>query len=307
MGKGGCVRGDISFRGASYVFGIMAVLVFGGPILIIVGLVMISEPNNFAQKVDIYNTLCDNYTAVTLPHLKESTASIGGWSNTSLIQMAPNIKGAHLGIEPGMTASLFQQAGVDGGSPQSMSISYKGKMLSWTQPAVPPPQAESTTVYCREDDGCTASEMRNKCTTAAGCQYITSNHFSCVERCHQYCGWYVVNPWVCVPVVWKGPENGWERDTSKQACDYPFQQQLLTCGLASSISSMNYMIRASNDPYIEAQEMTQGSMSFGLTDVQQTMVGICLLIVGCLLVVLLCCVVYALRHRFCPTDGYQKL
>ena len=307
MGKGGCLLAfaDMSMRGIRCAFGFICLLVVGGPALIAVGIVMITGPNNFAQKVDTYNTLYDNYTATTLPYLKQSTSSIGGWSNTSLIQLAPNIKGSHDGIEPGMTASLFEQAGVDGRSFQSMSITYKGKTLSWTQPAVPPPQAESTTVYCRSKHGCSASEMRNKCTGAAGCLYITSNHFSCSGHCHQYCGWWVVNPWVCVPVVWKGPENGWERDPNKQACDYPFQQQLLTCGLPSSIMSMNYMIRASNDPYIEAQELTRGSMDFGLTAVQQRLIGVGMLIGGAALLTLLGCCCFAAKNLCCANNHHE--
>jgi len=78
-----------------------------------------------------------------------------------------------------------------------------------------------------------------------------------------------------------------------------FQQPL-------SFPSFSIMIRDTHDPYVQAQEITQGSMSFGLTKAQTAALGLGIMIVGIVFMVP-CCIFGALFVFACSRRrGYTR-
>ena len=113
---------------------------------------------------------------------------------------------------------------------------------------------------------------------------------------YEYCYYYWVAEEVCTQFVTsamalKGEDSGCYYKAQGSGDNWsPVQYKKIDARnnyqpYVGAIGSMEVTVRDSNDPYIELERLTHGTLNFGLTQAEQAGIGIALVVIGCLLTI----------------------
>jgi hypothetical protein len=257
------------FRAA---LGCLCCLLLGGPIMIIVGIVMVSAPNNRESQVQAYNNAIASF----------NTNVFSGWSgtiaNTQAQQatMSITVQGNMEGINPG--ESSVMTAGV---STQPNSVTFAFDQLSESFSSSPGyvnanvNYISCSSAYSTANQYCSSSSMQSKCRSQYGSGAIYSG-----GGCYQSsgsCGYCSYNTYLqsfCVVVTQSANNGDWQQSSNMRSCQYPFSSSSYQNYGSSSVSTIPFRVYSSSDPYLVLQQQTEGTNNFGLTRAQQTSIGL---------------------------------
>lgn len=264
--------------------GCLLCLLCGGPILLIVGIVVLVAPNTRADDVKEYNSVVAAYNHLDSDAWNPGT--IGGASAT-LVTEQINIKGDEDGIDK--AASRFVRAFL---SSQPSNVPYA--ITTITPFSRTPIYTEQRTAQgqCRFDS----------CLYGNGVMCPTAATWSGPNRCEKGdCGTCTFNVYLakyCVAVAKNG--NTWSLDTIT-TCFYNSDSIFVN----NNPSTVEFQVRQNGDPFIALQRITKGSEDFGITSGQQTTTGLILIILGAVMIAGMCIVafiVYKLIKKYIVKD-----
>ena len=288
------------------VIGCLICLAVIGPILIIVGIVLVVSPNNREENVNRYNQAIFDFA--------EESAVVAAWSGTatqgsgrpniplSSVTRPVTVQGNTDGVEPGVStlqegsmSSFVDRAGL------TYRMQWTGTGPSTIQRNFPFTSTKSTDIRCSRNacDQWCSDDSDRRCgqgSLLAECRRLyndqatyTPERTNCEGRevCGQ-CNYQVYASTLCAVVDVRG--TAVTESAQKFSCYYPFgvndnaysaTQPAFTGG--EYVRSVNIQMRSSNDPFVVLQEVTQGEMDFGLTRAQQTSLGLACLVIGILI------------------------
>jgi hypothetical protein len=280
MGKGGCFFDflDMGLHVIRRMIGCVICFFCAGPILIIVGIVLLAAPNNRQSDVNQFNNAVASFN--TTAAIINNGSGIDRSSSTTFSPTTQQVQitGNTDNVVANRPTTFFQSSGsVSGGDLISLKTRFGSQQFinNFSVPNVA--AAQITTVNlnsCSSQSSCD-SACFNK--APSGCSYRANYCY----RCQSTCQWTTYpSSTTCLQLAWSNT-SGWSPTGSY--CDYPFNTQKFTCSYFASQYFSSVMFRATNDPYVILQAITDGSASFGLTAAQQRGLGIAMIGVGCAL------------------------
>jgi hypothetical protein len=292
MGKGGCLFAFAAWGVGTIrkALGCMCFLLLCGPILILIGATMLFGGNYRDGNIAQYNAAVANFTATGRGIVDQSTVTVTNGYTVGSVPMqkqggiAVTVQGNTDGVtNPTYTNDLYFEISLNPSYTQTFTAQYASGPS--TVLVVSPPQLsspKSTSVSCDTSSGCSSSTMQSKCTNAApsSCASRASiiGYASCSGKCTLTCSWTEDLVDVCRVMKFSGEQ--WQPDPSKTYCRYPFTRLTYGVCFSSTSSSLPYRIRSSDDPFVVLQALTSGTNDFGLTEAQQRLIGIALIIGG---------------------------
>lgn len=316
MGKGGCFDVfDQSVRMIRAAIGCLCCLVCGGPILIIVGIVVLAAPNTFKEDTDNYKAAIKTYEANAGPVMNSTSGiiTVTGAESPRLtpVKLRVPITGVNADDIPVFYSTVVQSADLTFGSSRTLSAVTNTHMSGSLSTKSVGPWTSSAQYGSMSFESCDRGDSRSECDRKR--DQKCANKFG--NGAHYYsssrCTWYEKPEHYCFPLELTASSKAWVWSSDPTTCDYVdgdsqpmgslteqsfegFGKQKLNT--YSSSSSADYssnggipvQLRAASDPYIVAMRITKGRMDFGLTKGQQRSLGLALIVVGALLVC--CCV-----------------
>merc|ERR1711991_681368 len=247
-----------------------------GPILFLIGLIMLVGPNDREEDVNAYNSAVSAYQGTVFPRLVNTDVSVDGVSASDHI-------------------IYTRSASYSTGDVYTFTATRNGVPTGSTTASIPRTANVRRSLRCTRDQcdrdcsfsdyECTQDSMRRYCSGTLDGRYTqTTSDYECdagevCGRC-EYTG-YLER--ACVPLVFG--EAGLGRSDRYTSCEYPFEVYDYGPNRAGGRSSFELRVVAESDPYIELQRVTEGSNDFGPTEAQQRTTGLALLILGILLTV----------------------
>jgi hypothetical protein len=333
MGKGNCLLGfaTMGVRAIRQVMGCLCCLIIIGPLLFIVGVIMLVSPNNYAANVQKWNAAVANYTSDTVPIIKKTVLDFPS-ANTTISTSTVTVKpsGNSKDVTPNVqsvrwVASSYSlnradlQVTVDSSqfAPATATATTQQFMVAGGSSSQWEVERNTVDADCNDDNGCSSSEMREKCASN-----VPSSHdkYNCkssdmemsggttYDGDSRTCTYYLYVASYCQPLKLNSkPNEKWVKDTSMSSCDYPFDSQMKKCSRVSSHSTtVPFTFMASNDPHIELSRITKGDLSFGLTELQQRLIGLGLIVVGAMFIACMIGLCIAMRQAFCGNNHEHK-
>lgn len=132
--------------------------------------------------------------------------------------------------------------------------------------------------YCE----CSLEVMANVCTERYNGTYA-SNRKKCEDGDSQSCGLCSYTGYltaVCVPMAFDPVSLTAVPSVKYTSCEFPFTETSADYSSAQATSTVSVRIMAENDPYIELQRLTQGTLDFGWSVSLQRVIGGALLAAG---------------------------
>ena len=270
-------------RMAQCLCGCLFCLICGGPILFIVGIVIIASPNTREDDIKEYNTAVGAYS------LTASNDWSGGTISSSTISLTTQtvvIKGNDDDVDP--ASSRYATASVS--SPPS-SVSYAITSITPFTRSVTYSQSRTQSGDCQRSD----------CYSGTGVSCPSGATWTGPSHCDRgTCGTCYYTAYVstyCVAVEKTGATWAYVADKCFYKNDAIYQ--------STNPSSVEFQVRQKGDPYIALQRITEGDDDFGITRGQQTGTGIALMVIGCIMIAAVCVVafiVYKLVKKFIVKD-----
>lgn len=267
------------------VVGCLCLGLLGGPIMVIVGIVMIATPNTRQTHVDNYNNAVASFNVNVM---QAWTGTIDGYSIT-LSNPLVAVQGSTEGVKQGTSA--IASATVSN-QPTLVNVNIN-PVTAFTLSNIPYQSTGSARMYCTKSrctSSCTSSpyycsstSMQNACSSQYSGVYGGGSCSSSASNC-SLCTWTTYLTAYCA-VVSKNAAGQWVQDATLRSCNYPFRASDQTFSRSSG-TTPQFQIYTAGDPYIALQRETEGSNNFGLTRAQQTGVGIGLVASGCVLIAL---------------------
>ena len=279
--------------------GCLCCLCIGGPVLFIVGIVILVASNDREANVKAYNEAVTNYG---------STSDIDLWKgsvNSSPYNFVGTSIAQHIvGNTEGITAIGTSRAAVAAHVMRSADThnSYAFNLATVT------PFVSSGIEYDRSQSGsvtcpsslCSTSTMGQRCRDAYGpsatysggqCSSSSSSSYSSCGLC--YYTMYLDEICVVVAATTAGA-NPFTVDTSRKSCYYPFtsssnRYRRATANTAPVPPTITAVVRRADDPFLVLERVTEGSGDFGATRAQQNTIGIVLLVIGIVLTIATIC------------------
>jgi hypothetical protein len=280
-----------------------------GPILIIVGLVMIFSENNREASIREYNNAVSSYQSyVTTIESWTGSASLGNTLDTytmataresvSVIGNTDGVSSATSTLLRGQLKAATQSNNVQYAIASKLSMQ---RSFAFTKTLSTNIQCsgQSCSKYCHDssdrqcDDDSILTRQCQRVYSPEATFHRTRQYCDGDDVCG-YCSYVGYASRLCAVVKTDTGGQAIIEDTSKLSCDYPFA---LDSGEYSATKpttgsdgtySVTVEVRINNDPYIVLQSLTRGSRDFGITAREQRGVGIGLLLIGCLITVLVC-------------------
>lgn len=252
-----------------------------GPIILIVGIVMIALPNSRASDVKEFNDAIKAYDATPLANMDVPGSNIQGARATlqsSHISVKGNLEDVNTA---GYSSYLQSAANFVAGS----TITFDIDDVDTFQRNPKKVSEARVDMECSSSSGCMASTMRNRCSELGG-TYLGSGCSSDSSACGT-CTYPTFLDTYCAVITPKhnqSPVVRYAADTTYQSCYYPFttDSQLYSTANAATV---NFQVRLQSDPFIVLQRVTEGKEDFGITATQQRVAGLALLIVGAVVIV----------------------
>jgi hypothetical protein len=291
----GCMNPVELFKeGTQAIKGLMicvCILIFGGPILFIIGIVTLAAPNTREADLTEYNNAVKAFDSSVISNAWTS-GTIGGQPFT-LQSPAITFSGTQTGIEA--ATSRFAEATI---SSAVSSVSYNVASVTSFSRTVTPSLTRTTSMTCTSSI-CTGSGSNCRCylnQMNVRCKQIAANgnvvNVPSVCDKGQSCGQCQFQAYLR---VYSAVEAGGAESPSLQSAFYPFSADAQSySGGTSSPATFSARLYSSKDPFIAAQRITKGDMDFGITAEQQRAMGIALMVVGLIMTVAVCGGLYLL-------------
>ena len=280
------------------IIGCICCLTCAGPILILVGVIVLVAPNYREDHVQKFNNAVRAYpnTSAVL-YATKGTISTGG--DVLPLTVNIDIKGNHEGVVPNAQSMVLTSTkDIDvTRRGQTVSLRYMDQQTLIEIPSISAytklySDAKCTSSYAssRYSDICYASDMERYCNSrSTKCRAMYTGPDSCRVGypCGQ-CYWYEQPKSLCMVI--EKYFDGWHRSAIKSSCDYPFNgKQATECG--GGMNMLPLQLRSSDDPYIILSDVTKGDMDFGITKEEQRRLGVLLLGLGAVFTVAMVCVI----------------
>lgn len=297
-------------NGAKAIMACICCCLCAGPILIIVGIVLLASPNTREDDVKNYNDAISSYNSNTAPILTSLSLSVEG-SSMSRTQESINVQGNTEGVDSG-SHYVFTASGVTRPNDNNYGFqaSRSGGSSTTFSKNIPFTASVTRDIVCSSnncaedcafrDFECTASSSRNYCTNQFGGVYTHTNAGDCDagEVCGR-CEYQGSLSRACVPIAVSS--SSISTSSRYSSCYYPFDISGNDYR-PSAGSSPTIEVMSDDDPFIELQRVTEGTNDFGITEAQQRTTGIVLLILG----LLITCVMIAAAYFFINRHRKQK-
>eukprot|EP00744_Colponema_vietnamica_P004206 GILI01006318.1.p1 GENE.GILI01006318.1~~GILI01006318.1.p1 ORF type:complete len:647 (+),score=157.75 GILI01006318.1:2-1942(+) len=272
---GNCVRGLCAC---------LCCLVCGGPILLIVGIVLLVAKNDRQDHIDEYNNAVDAYDPTPV-NAWAVGATINGQAAAASSRTDP-VEGNREDINR-VGDSRVVSATVSSQSDYTYALT---SVTPFTVSNVQTSRSLTVDAKCNRNLGCSFSQMSTYCSNEYGGSYTGPNSCSDDTTCGT-CSYSGVLSEVCAVVSSTVP---YVRDTRYSSCFYPFgnSDQIYT----RSTSQVLAYARKADDPFLVLQRVTEGTNDFGITEGEQRTAGIVCLVIGIVLIVCICGVGYAAYH-----------
>jgi hypothetical protein len=253
MGKGGCF--DVFESGVRFIrsiLGCICCLLCTGPILVIVGIVLLVAPNNFKENINTYKSSIDTYKAQAQPILQKTSGTINTWYTSTghslgVTTMQIQFKGVNADqatpfASTVLVASNVQMLAVSSASSSSSTNSINN--LRYTDAPLGVVPMSTTSIRAPQDTGSvpfqssirpSSSCSSTPSTSKSGCMQsdfdqACANHFGSGVRYSNWysaCAWYQQEKYICSPITFSTSTNQWSVDTSFTSggsnfpsCDY---------------------------------------------------------------------------------------
>jgi hypothetical protein len=251
MGKGGCF--DVFGSGVRFIraaLGCICCLLCTGPILLIVGIVLLVAPNKFTDNMKTYKSSIDTYTAQAQPILQKTTGSILTTETTTgyalgVTTMQIQFNGVNADqVTPFASTVLRAYSAMSTVSSASSSFDSTNSISGLAYTDAPFGVLPMSDTYIRTPqytDVAFQSSIRpsSSCWSApsskSGCRQsdfdeTCENHYGAsVPYSMDYfaCAWYQQEMYICSPITFSTSTNQWSVDTSFTSggsnfpsCDY---------------------------------------------------------------------------------------
>ena len=275
MGKGKC--GEVAEMGREVIRCICCLIccIFcGGPICLIIGLVLLLGKNHYEDYLNEYNTAVTNWENSSTKQAIQSSTSAAIGSNIFSVKTTPMstyLKTEDTKIKAATSVALKSQ--------QNVPLSNTGATVSTRIDSAS--RNIAVTVINPSDD----SYFGNQKSSTSFLQRVDS---------------------ICQVMTIQSNQisQGWSSSPSEDGCHWSIYKSTFTRYTvvpANRTSGMNGLVpvslMASSDPYIALQRITKGSNSFGLTAAQQRTIGIVLIVIGCCMMVCIYGVIYLVYKK----------
>ena len=271
-------------RMAQCVCGCLFCMICGGPIMLIVGIVILVIPNTREKDVKDYNEAAAKFDA----------APVNGWTGTiggvTATKHTDNVVPSGETEDVDTFQSVYMASSI---SSQPNSVAYNLATVASTTVTVPGSTYSSVlsgSVRCRQSY-CSSSKAANLCKDKYGSSATSS------DTCNndQYCSCQYTRSLQQYCIVATASGASYVMSSAYQSCFYPFSNrdtQQFTGNAAPG--SVSFELRMDTDPFVIMQKITEGSMDFGITAGQQRTAGIALIIIGCIMIACLVLVGFGL-------------
>lgn len=294
-----CCSGDAC--GGGGLLGAICCLIVIGPVLLIVGVIVLLSPNTRVERINEYNSAVDAFNGANGDYGR--LRQFAGVVEPIATPMIPyeytmatqnvDVGGNTDGVK--QTTTIFAHATVQLAQEFRVNSSSFGPRFTSTR--VPIVTSASIKLPCANDRRCStdcsqaSSRYCSYSNVAAYCQErygfdatfvratsATNSRCTGSEVCGT-CSYVSYLRSVCFVIARSSSNAGaWIQDPSYQSCDYPFRAQRYEAVTKSQ--TIPFQMRANTDPWIVLQRLSQGTMDFGLTQSQQIALGIALIAIG---------------------------
>lgn len=260
---------------AKAVAGCLCCLILAGPILIIVGIVLLAVKNTREDDVASYNQAVTAYDGTEVgswvPGIVNLTSSSGSGPLTLYTNQPVIVEGNTEGVNTGYSNVLRGNL-----EPRSVSGSYHTVSFSLTsvpkfEQSVPISIIKTSTPWCSDARGCTTTRMGDICRGDHGPEAVwrrkSSGSCSKSGSCGT-CEYPAYLSTYCVVISSRPPYGP---DPTLKSCFYPFDSTSQSQKYARSDRNdlFEVQVRKADDPFIALQRITKGDENFGLTAGQQ--------------------------------------
>jgi len=274
---------------ARCVAGVLCCLFCGGPVLIIVGIVLLVSPNNRSGDVAQFNSAVTSYNKADAPILASTSMEVLSLPLTRT-QQSITVQGDTNGVDSATHYVFSRSDNTFGGAtewPVSIQTPSVNKTLTWDiawmKTVSKDLMCDST--HCTNDCSdngnfqCSSGAMRSYCQTQFLGTY-TDNSGSCYNG--DVCGSCLYSGTLsraCVVIALDS--DSVSKSSQYASCYYPFSEY----DYSPSSGALTFEVMTENDPFIALQRLTDGSNDFGVTAAQQRAGGVVCLILGIALTV----------------------
>jgi hypothetical protein len=302
MGKGMCFNLIAqTAECARAILGFVCCVLCAGPILFIIGIVVLATPNHRNEDVRKYNAAVKTWDSSESGPMKASTFEIGDTEMTQMISPVV-IQGDTEDVDMNATSIYFQgyvpSPLSNGMLPIPITITYEGvtRFITVTAPIIVSITSplKCSRSYC---DGMGAFD----CPSGYRIRYEGKSHCERDETCGTCYGTGYLSR-ACFVVRRSG--NDWTEDT-KVGCKYPFTESQHDSSFFVS-NTIGVVVRSVYDPFLALEDITEGKDNFGRTFGQQVSAGIVMLVLGIVIMCLLFGVIFLLMcHKGSRSAGNQ--
>lgn len=276
--------------GVKAIFGCLVLVALIGPILVIVGLVMLTAENNRDNNIALYNAAVNNYDRTIRPVLLATVANV---TAVPLLRQVLDVtvNGNLQGISPA-THIVLSAAGIPvrDNSLYDVSFNVNGVPNSNMTVVLPATRSQRRGMQCTQAD-CTrwCSSSNYQCSHAAVSQRCASEYGgtftppSSSSDCDAgrdcgLCDYIGSLTAACIPLRWSGNSFGYA--PNMQSCFYPFTEHVYTYQGPQTPPRATFTLMEEGDPLLALERLTEGRKDFGITQEQQRNVGVVLVIIG---------------------------
>jgi hypothetical protein len=278
-----------------------------GPILIVVGIVLLTTENTRDADIASWKSTIITFDTNQRAAMLATSGSVNG-AVLSISEPSVLVVGDQTNIPS--TTSVVLTGGAYAASQWEFQTAVGGSATNGFNVTTSLTSTRTTSVYC----------TKSQCTSSCG----KSDYYcgSMVSRACDSGGAYSgsVGCWnsdgacgtctyvdklsdVCVPLSFAPDSDGnnstasgkWLRSTRRSGCAYPFTSPGTYAASASSMISVRAM--SEDDPYITLQAATSGTADFGMTEETQKSTGTGALVAGIVLSLCIYGIVALLIHR----------
>lgn len=277
------------------VLGCLCCVLIGGPVMIIVGIVLLVGDNNRADYVKTYNAAVANFDTSGMATWA-SAGAMGrtGSQQTFSMQTSPVIiNGDTTDVNTSGYSYYGQNSFNTGATPVSLTFSATTS-TAFTRNNVQMSKVDSSGQRCTTSfSSCSTSTMQSLCRGDKG-NDATYSGGSCSDG--STCGTCSVTRYLTTycAVLARSTSPLWVESTMHKSCYYPFDFNSQNYGTTTAPSSVTLQLFSDSDPYIALQTVTEGTNDFGITAETQRKIGIILLVIGIFMTIGVCVGLFAI-------------
>lgn len=283
------------------VLGLLCCIICSGPILVIVGIVLLATPNDRADRVSRYNQAVASFnsTGISGGSGWANGGQIGGAAVTAVTESVP-MEAGQSGVDTTGTSVYVRNTQSPHSSVSSSQVYAVNNVATFTR-TLTKTRSFTTSISCPDSGStCSSTTQSNKCSNLYGGTY-TGSSCSSGSSCGSCSYSTFLTTYCAVASRTSATANSWIEATSLQSCFYPFGTS--SQRYASSSSSIEMRLMDSKDPFIALERETKGSADFGITAEQQRTTGIVLLVIGLVIIGIMAIVIFVVIRLIMAAAG----